>query len=231
MFIYKTTNLINGMIYIGKRQKERSNYLGSGKYLKNAIKKYGKENFKREIIEDNIEDSKSLCEREKFWISFYKSNDKNIGYNLTNGGDGVCRGPLSEEHKKKISKALKGRVFSEEDKRKMSEGRIGMKFSEEHIKHMSERIVSKESTEKRVAKMKGRKASEETRRKMRESSNPRRGSQNSKSKLNEEQVLEIKKMLKDGITERKIAERYHVTIGCISNIKTGRNWKQVNLDD
>jgi len=54
MIIYKTTNTINGKIYIGKDVKNDPNYIGSGLYIKNAIKKYGKEHFKKETIEDNI---------------------------------------------------------------------------------------------------------------------------------------------------------------------------------
>jgi hypothetical protein len=52
MIIYKTTNLINGKIYIGKDSKNNSKYLGSGLLLKRAILKYGKENFKKEILEE-----------------------------------------------------------------------------------------------------------------------------------------------------------------------------------
>ena len=48
MIVYKTTNLINGKIYVGKYEGNRENYLGSGYILKKAIKKYGRENFKRE---------------------------------------------------------------------------------------------------------------------------------------------------------------------------------------
>ena len=54
MYIYKTTNLINGKIYIGQSiRKFSKSYLGSGVKILNAIKKYGKENFKVEILEDN----------------------------------------------------------------------------------------------------------------------------------------------------------------------------------
>ena len=54
-FIYLTTNLVNGKIYIGKHEfskhkKVNSTYLGSGELFKRAVKKYGKENFKRKIL-------------------------------------------------------------------------------------------------------------------------------------------------------------------------------------
>lgn len=142
-YIYKITNLINGKIYIGKRvretKKDIKNYYGSGIAIKNAIIKYGIENFKKEILE-HIEtkyNCKELCDREKYWIAFYHSNDKNIGYNLTIGGDGGC----NQEIAKKIAKARKERGYhhSEETKRKLSNSHRGQKFSELHKKHLSER--------------------------------------------------------------------------------------------
>jgi len=72
-YIYKTTNSINGMIYIGKTKFNNKNYLGSGIKITNAIKKYGKENFTREIIEE-CEDSE-VSQREIFWIAAYKSTE------------------------------------------------------------------------------------------------------------------------------------------------------------
>jgi hypothetical protein len=88
IFTYKTTNMINGKIYIGVHKTNNINdgYIGSGLIISRAIKKYGKENFKREILEEfdtlaeaYLEESKIVNE------SFVNRSDT---YNITIGGDG-----------------------------------------------------------------------------------------------------------------------------------------------
>ena len=165
-FIYKTTNLINGKFYIGQHSTENldDGYMGSGTYLKKAFKKYGKENFKCEIIEIVNGSKDDLDNVEEFFIKHYiqKVGKKNM-YNATEHASGCPKGhpawnkgrSLSEEirkklsevkkgrhrfeeTKKKLSEANKGRHHSEESKKKISEVRKGIQFSEETKKKMSE---------------------------------------------------------------------------------------------
>jgi group I intron endonuclease len=125
MIIYKTTNLINGKIYIGKHTGKDLNYLGSGNLFFKALKKYGKENFKKEILEQ-CETLKQLNEREIYWIEFFKSNDLKIGYNLSKGGEGSGKGwKMSEEGKQKIIERKTGLKFSEESKKKIGKSNLG----------------------------------------------------------------------------------------------------------
>lgn len=104
-FIYETTNLINGMKYRGmhKTKNINDNYLGSGVIVRKSIKKYGKENFKREILEfcDSYDD---LIELEKKYVNneWVKNRDN---YNAKTGGQ--SSGILSSESKNKISETLK----------------------------------------------------------------------------------------------------------------------------
>lgn len=153
--IYKTTNLINNKIYIGKRifNKDKffkNKYYGSGRALKEAIKKYGIENFDREILEEV--DNDFLDEREIYWIQKYKSNNKDIGYNLTKGGNskyGRKIGKMSEETKQKLSESIikyykenehpfKNKKHSEETKEKIRNTLSGRKLSNDHIKKLAD---------------------------------------------------------------------------------------------
>ena len=94
--IYCITNLVNGKKYIGqslnieKRWKDhKSNYLNcKNSSLYAAIRKYGINNFKFEILEEC--DAKELNSKEIYWISFYQTYppELNKGYNLTPGGEG-----------------------------------------------------------------------------------------------------------------------------------------------
>jgi len=104
MVIYKTTNLVNGKIYVGQDSNNNSKYLGGGKLLKLAIKKYGKDNFVKEIIEE-CSSMDELSEREVYWIDIFNSKDKNIGYNILDGGliSPMYNNTHTDETKEKMS--------------------------------------------------------------------------------------------------------------------------------
>lgn len=95
-YIYKTTNLINQKYYIGMHSTDNleDDYLGSGKVLRRSIAKYGKENFKKEILEF-VNDRKILKEREKEIVN-QEEVDNKLCMNLQLGGGG---GFSSEEHR------------------------------------------------------------------------------------------------------------------------------------
>jgi len=88
-FIYITTNLIDGKLYIGQKKFVKykwKNYLGSGTYLKNAIKKYGKENFHRDIVFIAFSKEELDDEEEKL-IEIHDAVDRKDYYNQVEGGD------------------------------------------------------------------------------------------------------------------------------------------------
>jgi len=136
VIVYKTTNLLNGKVYIGQDSKNRHTYLGSGILLKKAIKKYGRDNF--------VKDTVAWCDTkdkldflEKFYIDFFKTRVPN-GYNLTDGGEGIVGHHHAEETKQKMSKAALGKPKTEEAKSRMSQSKKGSYHSEETKQKMSQ---------------------------------------------------------------------------------------------
>lgn len=143
--IYRFTNKINGKIYIGKsvnlkqRLSRYKNYFKKdcpGIFYK-SVKKHGWENFTFEIIElfpsRTHFISEYLLEREAFWISFYNSTNKEIGYNIISHGGNIfgfkhlkstrpnhfLGKKHSVEARKKMSFARKGVARTEEEKQKL----------------------------------------------------------------------------------------------------------------
>jgi group I intron endonuclease len=146
-YIYITTNTINGNRYIGQHKSVDwdSQYIGSGKLLHYAIKKYGKENFTCFPLAWAWS-REELNQLEIDYIAHYKPE-----YNIAKGGEGGILGDwhrkilLSNETRKRISEKnkrqigfWKGRNRSEETKKKISEANKDKHHSEETRKKMSE---------------------------------------------------------------------------------------------
>ena len=134
-FIYITTCTVNNKKYLGQRKYSRGwqNYLGSGVAFENAVKKYGRENFKREIIceAETVEELNRL----EYELSVkYEVVNSDDWYNLCYGGYSTNGFKFSEESKRLMSEKAKGRYagcknpmygvhrkLTEEHKRKISE--------------------------------------------------------------------------------------------------------------
>jgi len=127
-FVYITTNLINGKQYVGDHCTDviEDGYLGSApRTLHPAIKKYGKQNFKREILEF-FPTKKEAFESQEKYINEYNTLTPN-GYNISPKGGSQCVGGASLETRKLMSMARKGKKpwndgipHSEESKKLMS---------------------------------------------------------------------------------------------------------------
>lgn len=135
-FIYLTTNLLNKKQYIGQHRTDnlKDCYLGSGKLLKRAIKKYGRKNFKLEIMQFcNTQEELNFLEQQ--YIIWYETLIPS-GYNLCSGGK-QCYSHNTETIEK-IREARKRQIIkhSDETKRKISEAHKGKKLSSETIEKM-----------------------------------------------------------------------------------------------
>ena len=168
-YIYKTTNLVNGKIYIGQHKSESfdEDYKGSGCLLWNAIRKYGWDNFKTEILVEcnSIEE---MNFEEIRLISEFNARDRSIGYNITEGGsgflgvdcahfgesNGMYGKKHSEESRRKMSESQKRREPpTEETRRKLSESHRRENLSESTLKKLSESSKRENRSEETMRKM------------------------------------------------------------------------------
>lgn len=198
MVIYKTINLINGKIYIGQDSKNDPEYLGSGVLIKKAIKKYGKENFKKEILEE-CKTKKCLDEREIYWIE--KMNAIKEGYNLAEGGNGSLGYKHSEDTKKYLRELNLGKKQTEETRNKRNNTLKGKKRSEKAKENISKGRKEYCSV-KGNCPMFGKKHSESTKQKM-------SLSQRGKKKPKQTEEIKIKRgIYRKGIENPNYGKKY-----------------------
>lgn len=139
-YIYLTTNLKNGKLYIGQTKGNFSTkYFGSGKLIRQALKKHGNKNFTVKLLH-LASSRKKLNHLEISEISKYR---KKYGvdslYNLSSGGYQKNSGYFhSEESKRKNSEAHKGKItwmkgkhHTNEAKKKLREANLGKHPTEE----------------------------------------------------------------------------------------------------
>ena len=134
--IYEVKNKVNGKTYIGKHITNNlyDGYLGSGKHLKRAIKKYGEDSFEKFIL--YVFDSKEqMDEKEKEIVNeeFIKNNNT---YNLKIGGEGgweyVNENGLAENSKH-------GKLRAAAHKKRLENDVV---YKKQHLKRWYENIIN-----------------------------------------------------------------------------------------
>jgi group I intron endonuclease len=121
-YVYLITNKINNKKYIGSSRKENidPHYLGSGKLIKQALQKYGKENFIKEILWEGKGNARNV---ETYWLEHFNASVNPQFYNMTNDARG---NELHKENSKKtVSEKLTGRKFSKETCEKIRLAKLG----------------------------------------------------------------------------------------------------------
>lgn len=233
--IYKTTNLVNGMWYIGKDEKNNPNYLGSGVYLSRAIAKYGKNNFVKEII-DFAETQEKLALLEAEYIEKYNATTNNMSYNIAMGGQGGntlagmeevdklnFSAKMSDSWTKLTIESKQARVEpmhnstrykpkSKAHKDKISKAKTGVKQSPETIERKRE--ISKQLYNNGIISppkndWTGRTHSAESKLKI---SKSKQGVKNIKTRLfSIEDQLKMKQLYSDGVRTGEIANMFSTT--------------------
>lgn len=125
--IYKLTNDINGLIYVGcttqtlkrRLQGHKDLYKKKQSAIYKAMQEFGFDSFSVSILEQG--DNEDIrYEREKYWIATLNSMNPSIGYNMSIGGLGVIGYKFTKEDKIKMSNSHKGKKLSEETKKNLS---------------------------------------------------------------------------------------------------------------
>ena len=214
-------------MYIGKttktlEQRKQQHYADSKRHEKyafyRAIKKYGFDNIRWEII-DNASDESELSKKEKYWINFYNTYihlDNSCGYNTTLGGEGTS-----------------GLKYSEDAKRKLSENRIGEKNGFYNKKHnlYSRAKISKSKINKYNGINNpnyGNKWNEEQKQFISNLNKGRlTGESNPSVIITEDIAKEIKIKLSNGELISVISNDLHISYDIVRNIKLLKCWKEL----
>lgn len=192
-------------VYIGitcQTTKERwrggKGYKGCN-HFNSAIKKYGWDSFRHIVLFEGLsKEDAELKERE--FITFFDSTNKKKGYNIENGGN--SNGKHSEETKRKIGDANRGKRHTEETKKILSEKHKGYKMSEENKKKIAERFKMYRGWNKGI------RTPDEVRRKIALANTGKKQSEDAK---------------------RKVAESKHKRVKCIETGEVFRSAKDANM--
>lgn len=217
--IYKFTNKINGKSYIGQTKdfkkrlnshKSSSNNKKSNEYntpFHRAIRKYGIDNFKYEILEEipEGESQEFIDEREKFFIQYYETLTQKGGYNVSKGGQGFSRDSLPFEERIKKSSLFKPEEIVDIQNRLLNDEefddieKIYPQLKRSYLLNINCGLNFK--NEKLNYPLK----------------------KNSRSQFSKREITEIKRLIKLNFPYKEIQKRFGIkSLGFISGINTGK---------
>lgn len=233
--VYMHRNTINNKVYIGITSKTLTDRFRSGNgynhnaHFKNAIKKYGWDNFEHILIADGLSYD-DACEMEQHLIKEYDSTNREKGYNISQGGDKVR---LGIKHTEEAKQKMRDNHWSKRGKSKL----LGTHLSQERIEKLKLRKGE-------LASFYGKHHTEETKQKISESNSGEKGywhnhemSEEHRRHISEGQCKPILQILngeviaefssaKDAEEQTGIA-RYNISRCCCNHRKTagGYEWK------
>ena len=254
--VYVILNKVNGKMYVGKDKKfpnrwkrDHLRYAKGGKekhphhyqYIHAAINKYGVENF--ELVElERFETAEECSQMEIFWIAFWRTWDRNYGYNLTRGGEGAHGRVVSEETKRKMSEAKKGKYIGGQNpffgKKHTVESKleIGRKSKGRSVGENSPHFGEKMPQETRN-KISGRRKGKfigknnpfygktHTPETIKMLSEINAGENHPQALLTNRQVEEIRREMREGAENKELAEKHHIDPSIISRIRHNKTYK------
>lgn len=233
--IYKITNNTNGKVYIGQsidiykrwREHKRRAFIKNeeyNKYLYNAFRKYGIDNFTFEIIElCNRED---LNNRECYYIQFYNSNNEQYGYNETSGYDNPSYGQSGEQHHNHKLTAEEVYYIRECYNRHYSKEEVYEEFSDRLSKSGFHKIWLGNNWREIHMDV----YTEENHQYYLFQRNSHPGVTNGRAKLTEEMVRDIRTRRKNGENLSNVYELYKstgITKGSFTQVWCNKNWKDI----
>lgn len=221
-------NLINNKIYIGQTNnfKVRMNNHKSDAFnkksssynspLSSAIRKYGWENFQNNIIEEipeSNEDWKITDQKEKYYIEYYCSLSNQNGYNISLGGQGCPKRPLTYEEKLRQS-----RIFSKNEikdiQRMLREGEQSFVIREKYYPRLSHSYIDNINNGVNFYNE--------------EWKYPLNKFLERSKYFTSQEIKQIKNDIRKDMSYKEIAEKWNISIGFISSINNGKSWYNKN---
>jgi hypothetical protein len=161
-YVYCTTNISNNRKYIGSHTGHISDgYLGSGVMLKKAIKKYGNNNFVKDILW--VGPKEHMRDMETYWCEYFNVANNELFYNRTNKGTGYTYGTPNP----KLSKVRKSMNISAWNKGLTKKNNESIKLQSENQKGKTSGMKGKTAWNKGLpAHNKGKKHTEDAYKKL-----------------------------------------------------------------